>query len=92
MQREIEALLAAYLADRNKETRVVHELLTVLAVGSAERKRMLRDLAAAVGAFETVAPSVASEPVAENSPSTGSEGDLSAAIYQWRTTRSATAA
>ena len=32
MQREVEALLAAYLADRNKETRVVQELLTILAV------------------------------------------------------------
>jgi hypothetical protein len=49
MEREIETLLTTYLADRNKETRVVNELLTVPAVGSAKRKRMLRQLTAAVG-------------------------------------------
>ena len=68
MQREVEALLAAYLADRNKETRVVQELLTILAVGSAERQRMLRDLAAAVGG---VGPSSPNEPLStfdENVP------------------------
>ncbi len=48
MQREIEALLSAYLTDRNKETRMIQELLTALAVGAAARQRMLRDLAAAI--------------------------------------------
>ena len=92
MQREIEALLTTYLADRNKETRVVKELLAVLAVGAAERKRMLRQLTAAVGGLTPVAPEVAIEPIAESRPSSELNGDLSAAICQWRTTRSATEA
>jgi len=44
-----------------KETRVVKELLAVLAVGAAERKRMLRQLTAAVGGLTSVAPEVAIE-------------------------------
>ena len=92
MQREIEALLAAYLADRNKETQVVQELLTVLAVGSADRQRMLRELAAAVGGLAPLAPEVAKEPIVESRPSSELNGDLSAAICQWPATRSATAA
>ena len=89
MQREVEALLAAYLADRNKETRVVQELLTILAVGSAERQRMLRDLAAAVG---EVGPSSPNEPHSssnENVPTSSFDADLSAAISQLRDARAA---
>ena len=88
MQREVEALLAAYLADRNKETRVVQELLTILAVGSAERQRMLRDLAAAVGG---VGPSSPNEHLStvENVPTSSFDYALSAAISQLRVTRAA---
>jgi hypothetical protein len=88
MQREVEALLAAYLADRNKETRVVQELLTILAVGSAERQRMLRDLAAAVGG---AGPSSPNEPLStgENVPTSSFDDDLSAAISQLRDARAA---
>ena len=87
MQREVEALLAAYLADRNKETRVVQELLTILAVGSAERQRMLRDLAAAVGG---AGPSSPNEPLStrnENVPTSSFDCELSAAISKLRITR-----
>jgi hypothetical protein len=88
MQREVEALLAAYLADRNKETRVVQELLTILAVASAERQRMLRDLAAAVGGVGPISPN---QPLAtgENVPTSSFDDDLSAAISQLRDARAA---
>jgi hypothetical protein len=84
MQREVEALLAAYLADRNKETRVVQELLTILAVASAERQRMLRDLAAAVGGVGPSSPNEPHSTFTENVPTSSFDDALSAAISQLR--------
>jgi hypothetical protein len=89
MQREVEALLAAYLADRNKETRVVQDLLTILAVGSAERQRMLRDLAAAVGGIGSSSPAEPLSTFNENVPTSSFDDDLCAAISQLRDARAA---
>ncbi len=50
MQREIHALLAAYLADRQREATLVGDLLMALATGSAGRQRMFEQIAAAVSA------------------------------------------
>ncbi len=88
MQREIEALFSAYVAGRNKETRVVQELLVVLAVGAAERQRMMRDLAAAVADGEVSAVDTGKASV-ERSPELNSE--LAAAVANLRAVR-ATAA
>lgn len=49
MQREIEALLAAYIEDRRKEAKLVHDLLTALSVGAAGRARMFEAIKAAAG-------------------------------------------
>jgi AcrR family transcriptional regulator len=48
MQREIEALLAAYLEDRQKEAKLVQEILTALSVAAASRQRMFDAIATAV--------------------------------------------
>ena len=48
MQREIEALLTAYLEDRQKEAKLVHDVLTALSVGATSRQRMFDAIAAAV--------------------------------------------
>ena len=48
MQREIEALLAAYLDERRKEAQVVQELLTALSVGASGRQKMI-DAIVAIG-------------------------------------------
>ncbi len=55
MQREIEALLKAYVEDGSRESRLVQNVLTALAVGAAARQRMLLELQAAVG-LEMVEP------------------------------------
>ena len=49
MQREIEALLTAYVEDSSREARLVQNVLTALAVGAAARQRMMLELQAAVG-------------------------------------------
>jgi hypothetical protein len=87
MQREIEALLAASLADRNKEAQVVQQLLTALAVGTAGRHQMMQDLAAAVRSIPTVAASTAAPPVDGNLSSPDFSADVSAAIAQLRAAR-----
>lgn len=87
MQREIESLLAAYLADRDREARLVQELLTALAVGSAARQRMLHDIAAAVGAAPAMEP--ADAPVIRDMPAFAGS-DITAAIARLREARDAT--
>ena len=86
MQREIEALFAAYLADRNKEAQVVRELLTALAAGSAGRQRMLQEFAAAVGATAVTADASAAPMLDRASPPQFND-EISAAIAQLRTSR-----
>ena len=49
MQREIEALLKAYVEDSGREARLIQDVLTALAVGAAARQRMIADIQAAVG-------------------------------------------
>ena len=49
MQREIEALLKAYVEDSSRESRMVQNVLTAMAVGAAARQRMIEDIQAAVG-------------------------------------------
>lgn len=49
MQREIEALLAAYLDERKKEAQLIEDLLTALSVGAAGRQRMFDAIAAIAG-------------------------------------------
>jgi hypothetical protein len=48
MQREIEALLTAYLDDRQKEAKLVHDVLTAISVASAGRRRMFDAIVEAV--------------------------------------------
>ena len=83
MQREIEALLKAYLQDRSREARLIQDVLTALAVSSAARQRMVEEMATAVGNATTelvVAPRVVGATVAE---------DVALAIDQLRATRGA---
>ena len=58
MQREIEALLKAYVEDSGREARLIQNVLTALAVGAAARQRMIADIQAAVG-VDTVEPTQA---------------------------------
>ncbi|MEQ1615479.1 MAG: hypothetical protein ABL904_22225 [Hyphomicrobiaceae bacterium] len=51
MQREIEALLAAYLDERQKEARIVQDLLTALSVGASGRQKMF-DAIVAIGQLQ----------------------------------------
>ncbi len=55
MQREIEALLKAYVEDSGREARLIQNVLTALAVGAAARQRMIADIQAAVG-IEAIEP------------------------------------
>lgn len=89
MQREIEALLAAYLADRNKEAQIVLDLMTALAVGSAGRQRMMQELAAAVGAAPPNATGAAVAPFLDRPSSPAFNSEVSAAVAQLRAARGA---
>lgn len=92
MQREIEALLSAYLTERNKEAQVVQELLTALAVGAAGRQRMMQELAAAVGTVATTSQScVAAERHADVDTEPTLAAEVSVALAQLRAARSVTA-
>lgn len=53
MQREIEALLSAQLAERQAEADLIKRLLTALALGSSARHRMFDDIAAAAAAISS---------------------------------------
>ena len=55
MQREIEALLKAYVEDSGREARLIQNVLAALAVGAAARQRMIADIQAAVG-IEAIEP------------------------------------
>lgn len=44
MHHEIENLLRAYIEEANRESRLIQDVLTALATGSAARQRMVRDL------------------------------------------------
>lgn len=79
MQREIEALLTAYLEDRNRESRLLQELLTGLATGAAARQRMIEEFAAAIS---RASPATATLPV-QRSPAAVSD-DVARAIQQLR--------
>ena len=57
MQREIEALLKANIEDSGREARLIQNVLTALAIGSAARQRMIEEIQAAVG-LGAVAPEV----------------------------------
>ena len=85
MQREIEALLNAYLQDRSQEARLVQDLLTALAVGSAARHRMVQELASAVG--QTTAGLSAAQ---KASPATLTD-DITVAVTQLRAARNTSA-
>jgi hypothetical protein len=93
MQREIEALLAAYLVERNKEAEVVQQLLTALAVGASARQRMMQTLSAAVRADAAPAPTHPPADVAIDAnrpPPLPFSADISTAIAHLRAARNAT--
>jgi hypothetical protein len=48
MQREIEALLNAFILENNRDLRVIQDVLTALAVGAAARKTMIEHIQLAV--------------------------------------------
>ena len=79
MQREITALLRAYLEDKQRETKLVQDFLSALAVNAAGREKMLEDLAKAVIAITGLPP------VSKGSPAK-LEDDLTHAVDQLRTT------
>lgn len=85
MQREIEALLVAYLNDRNKETQMIQDLLSALAVGAEARHRMVRDLTSAVMVLQGPAPGAAAPPPATKAGE--ATGEITAAIAQLRSSR-----
>lgn len=54
MQREIEELLRAIHVDQRQEQKLVNDVLAAIAVGSAARRRMIKDIAnAVIQAMET---------------------------------------
>ena len=48
MQREVEALYRAFHDEKNRETRLIQDVLSALAVGAASRRMMIEELAAAL--------------------------------------------
>ncbi len=99
MQREIEALLKAYVEDSSREARLVQNVLTALAVGAAARQRMFEELQKAVGLGpmtppETaeaeltpgIVPARASAPILKSVPRIAA-GDVAMAISQLRAAR-----
>lgn len=48
MQRELEALLAAFAADQQREARLIQELVGILGQASSARQRMIGSLAIVV--------------------------------------------
>ena len=48
MQREVEALYRAYHDEKGRETRLIQDVLSALAVGAASRRMMIEELAAAL--------------------------------------------
>jgi hypothetical protein len=99
MQREIEALLKAYVEDSSREARLVQNVLTALAVGAAARQRMLLELQSAVGLDKVepatiITPDAIAEPVESRSSSPNlrsvskiDTGDVALAISQLRAAR-----
>ena len=99
MQREIEALLKAYVEDSGREARLIQNVLTALAVGAAARQRMIADIQAAVGvdtveptqpqAFKEVElPNAASSPILKSVPKIVTD-DVARAISHLRAARDA---
>lgn len=99
MQREIEALLKAYVEDSSREARLVQNVLTAMAVGAAARQRMIEDIQAAAGfaiapppapfareATPDIAPMRSSSPIFKSAPKIGSD-DVALAISQLRAAR-----
>jgi hypothetical protein len=99
MQREIEALLKAYVEDSSREARLVQNVLTALAVGAAARQRMIEDIQTAVGIgtaaqpADTAAPELAPDvtparatPILKSVPKIASD-DVALAISQLRAAR-----
>lgn len=86
MQREIEALLEAYLDERNREARVVQDLLTALAIGADARTKMMADLGRIFGQ-SAIEPRTASRTVQATEPSPRLTIDLAEAISQLRAAR-----
>ena len=48
MQREVEALYRAFHDEKSRETRLIQDVLSALAVGAASRRMMIEELAAAL--------------------------------------------
>ncbi len=99
MQREIEALLKAYVEDSSREARLVQNVLTAMAVGAAARQRMIEDIQAAAGfaiapppapfareATSGIAPVRSSSPIFKSAAKIGSD-DVALAISQLRAAR-----
>lgn len=85
MQREIEALLLAYSDDRNRETQMLQNLLSALAVGAAARQRMVRDLCSVVLAIEAhgaITAAASADPSAD-----GKANDITSAVASLRPPR-----
>lgn len=85
MQREIEALLKAYVEDRQREGQLVTDLLTAIALGAASRRQMIDDIAFAVGrvrsegAIAPVRAPVNAEPAQDYDPVSDAVGQLRSA-------------
>jgi hypothetical protein len=91
MQREIEALLKAYVEDRQREGKLVTELLTALAVGAASRRQMMEDITLAVAQIGVEAP-LAAAPVEEPAAYDPPYDPVTEAVSQLRSVRDMSAA
>lgn len=87
MQREIEALLVAYMEEKQKETKLVQDLLTALAVGAAARQRMCEAIEAASLSAVGAGSAVGSKSVEHQSVPMPVEDDLERALVQLRRSR-----
>ena len=89
MQREIEALLAAFLTERNKDAETMQRILTALAIGAAGRQRMMEELAAAVRAVPSAVTATQTLPIEPSGVPAHLSSDIAGAISELRARRNA---
>lgn len=92
MQREIEDLLVAYIADRNREARLVQDLLAALAVGSVARQRMIEAVATAASEASAGIPQAPAAPSSAPARNVSEllSADISAAVAELRAAQGST--
>ena len=83
MRPEIEALMQAYAAERDKEIALVRDILAALAAGISSRSHLLKDIGTAV--MNNAEP--ISSPKEATLPSSPKETDITSTIHWLRNHR-----